>query len=92
MKNRRMFIKNSGLIAPAGDGIPEHKHLHEDEFLYIHSGTAILTVGDIKEEVSNGGLAYVPKKNGTALQIQVMKMCCFILVIHQLVLKLTSKQ
>lgn len=49
-------------LVPPGDGIPEHKHLHEDEFLYIHSGKAMLTVGDNKEVVEAGGLAYVPKK------------------------------
>ena len=48
------------LVSP-GDGIPEHKHLKEDEFLYILKGTAKLKVGDKEEVVRPGGLAYVPK-------------------------------
>ena len=43
------------------DGIPVHKHLHEDELIYIQYGSGLFTLGDQQYEVKAGSTAYVPK-------------------------------
>lgn len=43
------------------DGIPVHRHLNEDEFIYISSGSGIFTLGEKKIEVKAGSAAFVPK-------------------------------
>ena len=44
-----------------GDAIPVHKHLHEDEFIFLHKGSGLLTLGDNQYPVSSGAVAIVPK-------------------------------
>jgi len=46
---------------PPGDGIPVHKHLNEDELIFIHSGKASVTLGDDKYLADSGSLIFVPK-------------------------------
>ncbi|MEM6895189.1 MAG: cupin domain-containing protein [Bacteroidota bacterium] len=46
---------------PPGDGIPVHKHLHEEEFIFIQKGTAEITLGDTVHEGKAGDLIYVPR-------------------------------
>lgn len=48
------------LITPQ-DGIPIHKHLNEDEFLFVHKGTVEITLGDAIQTGEPGDLIYVPK-------------------------------
>jgi quercetin dioxygenase-like cupin family protein len=44
-----------------GDAAPVHKHLNEDEFLYIHRGSGLFTLGEKQYEVSEGAVAFIPK-------------------------------
>lgn len=44
-----------------GDGIPVHKHLNEDEVVYIQKGSGIFTLGDKEYSVKEGSVAFVPK-------------------------------
>lgn len=48
------------LITPE-DGIPTHKHLNEDEFLFVQKGTVEITLGDDIQTGEHGDLIYVPK-------------------------------
>ena len=48
------------LIAPAED-VPVHKHLNEDELIFIHTGEGMLTVGDDDIPVRKGSVALIPK-------------------------------
>ena len=46
---------------PPGDVIPVHKHLHEDEIIFIHKGSGVLTVGEKEYAISDDLVAMVPK-------------------------------
>ncbi|MEL7271603.1 MAG: cupin domain-containing protein [Bacteroidota bacterium] len=46
---------------PPGDGIPVHKHLHEEEFIFIQKGTVEITLGESVNEGAAGDLIYVPR-------------------------------
>ena len=46
---------------PPGDIIPVHKHLNEDEIIFIHKGSGILTVGEKEYPISEDLVAMVPK-------------------------------
>lgn len=48
-------------VISAGDGIPEHKHLNEDEFLFVQQGKVQAKVNDQVEELNSGDLVYVPR-------------------------------
>lgn len=47
-------------IAP-GTGIPVHKHLNEEEVIYVQYGNGIFTLGEKEFVVKAGSVAYVPK-------------------------------
>jgi mannose-6-phosphate isomerase-like protein (cupin superfamily) len=55
-------------ILPVGAGIPYHRHLHEDEVLYIVSGTAHVNVGSIKGEAHPGAMVFIPRDTWASLQ------------------------
>jgi mannose-6-phosphate isomerase-like protein (cupin superfamily) len=44
-----------------GDEVPVHKHLKEDELIYIQSGVGVFTLGERESEVKAGSTAFVPK-------------------------------
>lgn len=44
-----------------GDKLPVHKHLNEDELIFIHSGSGMLTLADKQFPVKQGAVAMVPK-------------------------------
>ena len=44
-----------------GDALPVHKHLNEDELIFIHRGTGLLTLGEKQHQVKEGSIALVPK-------------------------------
>ncbi|MEM1260154.1 MAG: cupin domain-containing protein [Bacteroidota bacterium] len=46
---------------PPGDGIPVHKHLNEEEFLFVQKGRVEITLNDTIQEGNAGDLIYVPK-------------------------------
>jgi quercetin dioxygenase-like cupin family protein len=47
-------------IAP-GTGIPVHKHLNEEEVIYVQYGKGVFTLGEKEFEVKAGSVANVPK-------------------------------
>jgi len=44
-----------------GDALPVHKHLNEDEFIFLHKGAGLFTLGDKQYPVSEGAVAFVPR-------------------------------
>jgi quercetin dioxygenase-like cupin family protein len=44
----------------SGKGIPIHRHEHEDEILFIHSGAGIGVVGNTVKRVETGTTIYIP--------------------------------
>ncbi len=44
----------------AGEGIGLHRHMKEDEILFIHSGTALGVVGHTVKPVRSGATIYIP--------------------------------
>jgi quercetin dioxygenase-like cupin family protein len=44
-----------------GDFLPVHKHLNEDELIFIHKGAGILTLNENEYPVSEGAVIIVPK-------------------------------
>src|SRR5215207_2848757 len=46
---------------PPADIIPVHKHLNEDEIIFIHKGSGLLTVGTKDYPISEDLVAMVPK-------------------------------
>lgn len=53
-------------IIPGG-GIPEHKHLNEDEFFIFIHGTGTLTIDDASFSFKPGTTAFVPKNTWHSL-------------------------
>jgi mannose-6-phosphate isomerase-like protein (cupin superfamily) len=45
----------------SGDGIRVHKHLNEDEFVFIRDGEGIFTLADQQIAVKAGAFVFVPK-------------------------------
>jgi quercetin dioxygenase-like cupin family protein len=44
-----------------GDAAPVHKHLNEDEFLYVQKGSGLFTLGEKQYEIKEGAVAFIPK-------------------------------
>ena len=44
-----------------GDALPVHKHLNEDELIFLHSGSGLLTLGEKHYTIQRGAVAIVPK-------------------------------
>lgn len=55
-------------IIPPGDFIPEHKHLNEDEFIFIYRGMAEVQIADEVKTIQPGGIAYIPRGNWHGLK------------------------
>jgi oxalate decarboxylase/phosphoglucose isomerase-like protein (cupin superfamily) len=51
-----------------GQAIPTHRHLHADEIVFIHKGTAEVTLGEQKAIVREGGTVYIPRHVRIALK------------------------
>jgi quercetin dioxygenase-like cupin family protein len=56
--NTMCFLSES--ILP-GEAIPVHKHLNEDELIFIHKGSGIFSLDEKQYPVSEGTVAIVPK-------------------------------
>jgi quercetin dioxygenase-like cupin family protein len=41
--------------------LPIHKHLNEDEFIFLHKGSGLFTLGDKQYQIKEGAIALVPK-------------------------------
>lgn len=46
---------------PPGDAVPVHKHLNEEEFLFVQKGSIDITLGHITQQGNVGDLIYVPR-------------------------------
>lgn len=44
----------------SGEEIPTHKHLGQDEIVFIQSGTVHARVGDQERDLHAGGMAFIP--------------------------------
>lgn len=44
-----------------GDALPVHKHLNEDELIFLHRGSGLFTLGDKQYQIKEGAVAIVPK-------------------------------
>jgi len=58
---------------PAGAGIPYHRHLHEDEVLYVLSGSAHVHVGSLEGDARAGTIVFIPRDTWVSLQPTVKK-------------------
>ena len=56
--NNMSFLTESFM---PGDAILVHKHMNEDELIFVHKGSGILTLDDKEYNVSTGAVAIVPK-------------------------------
>jgi quercetin dioxygenase-like cupin family protein len=52
-----------------GEAPPYHLHTHEDEVFLLIKGTALVWVDDEEMELSEGGIAFLPKKIPHAYRI-----------------------
>ena len=46
---------------PPGDSIGVHKHLQEDEVVFVHRGEVQVTLGDSSYRAQAGGLVFIPR-------------------------------
>lgn len=46
---------------PPGDSIGVHKHMTEDEIVFIHRGAVQVTLGDSSHPALAGGLVFIPR-------------------------------
>jgi mannose-6-phosphate isomerase-like protein (cupin superfamily) len=53
---------------PAGAEIPSHRHLHEDEVLYIGSGIAHVHVGTLEGDAPSGGIVFIPRNTWVSVR------------------------
>jgi quercetin dioxygenase-like cupin family protein len=44
-----------------GDALPVHKHLNEDELIFLHKGSGLFTLGEKQYPINEGAVAIVPK-------------------------------
>jgi quercetin dioxygenase-like cupin family protein len=44
-----------------GDALPIHKHMNEDELIFIHKGSGLFTLGDKEYPITEGAVILVPK-------------------------------
>jgi quercetin dioxygenase-like cupin family protein len=44
-----------------GDALPVHKHLNEDELIFLHKGSGLFTLGNKQYQINEGAVALVPK-------------------------------
>jgi quercetin dioxygenase-like cupin family protein len=51
-----------------GDKIPRHKHLGQDEIVFIQSGTAHVQLGDQERDLHAGGMAFIPAHSWVSIQ------------------------
>lgn len=52
----------------SGAGIPYHRHLHEDELLYIVSGSTRVHVGSLAGDAGSGAIVFIPRNTWVSLQ------------------------
>jgi mannose-6-phosphate isomerase-like protein (cupin superfamily) len=55
-------------VLPPGAGIPYHRHLHEDEVVYIVSGSAHVNVGSLAGNAGPGAIVFIPRDTWVSIQ------------------------
>jgi quercetin dioxygenase-like cupin family protein len=48
---------------PPGNKIPTHKHLHEDEVIFVHKGTVHVTLAGREYDAGTGATVFIPHGN-----------------------------
>jgi quercetin dioxygenase-like cupin family protein len=48
---------------PPGNKIPTHKHLHEDEVIFVHKGTVRVTLAGREYDAGTGATVFIPHGN-----------------------------
>jgi quercetin dioxygenase-like cupin family protein len=48
---------------PPGNRIPAHKHLYEDEVIFVHKGTVRVTLGGRQYDAGTGATVFIPHGN-----------------------------
>ena len=56
--SRHLFMLSE--VLPPGTGVPVHRHLHDEEILFIHQGTVTVTLGDRVQEARAGATVFIP--------------------------------
>jgi quercetin dioxygenase-like cupin family protein len=51
-----------------GDKIPTHKHLGQDEIVFVQTGTVHVQVGDQERDLHTGGLVFIPAYTWVSLK------------------------
>lgn len=51
-----------------GDRLPVHKHANEDELIFLHKGSGLLTLGEKEHKITAGAVALVPRGQWHGLQ------------------------
>jgi len=60
------FGVNQTTLAPGASSALKHRHKHQDEFVYVLSGTATCTIGDTRYVMKAGDCIGFPKNDGLA--------------------------
>ncbi|HVR47139.1 MAG TPA: cupin domain-containing protein [Candidatus Binatia bacterium] len=55
-------------VMPPGNKIPTHKHLHEDEVLFIHEGMVRVTLAGRRYEAGTGATVFIPRGNWIGIE------------------------
>ena len=55
---------------PPGDSLGQHKHLAQDEVLFVHRGRVEVTLGDSTRRAETGATVFVPR--GTKIGLRVV--------------------
>ena len=55
---------------PPGDSIGVHKHLQEDEIVFVHRGMLEVTLGDSIRQAEAGGLVFIPRGTWIGFRVQ----------------------
>ena len=50
-------------VMPPGNNIPIHKHLQEDEVIFVHKGAVRVSLADREYEASTGATVFIPRGN-----------------------------
>jgi quercetin dioxygenase-like cupin family protein len=55
-------------VMPPGNRIPVHKHLHEDEVVFVHDGMLWITLAGREYEARSGATAFIPRGTWIGLE------------------------
>ncbi|HEV8176998.1 MAG TPA: cupin domain-containing protein [Gemmatimonadales bacterium] len=64
--SRHLFL-GTELMAP-GDSIPVHRHLHEEEAVFVHRGKLEVRVADQRGTAEPGGTVFIPESTWISIR------------------------